>query len=262
MPLFPSKLHDLLSFAHENGHDSIISWLPHGRSFKIHDPNRFEQTLMTTRFKQSSFMSFVRQLNFWGFKKIKKAGDDEGSYWHPSFLRDEPDMCYMMVRNHKKNKGNNTAEQRNVAESSVHVTTTPSSSSSPESDEDQKDTSSATVSEAGSAFALQRQLPATSQDEAIRDQAVPTEFLPPSSLQVNLLLRPLQDQVVNQPLLAMILSSMNGGNANQLHQTLTPTPGTSSNQQLSDLLEVVGLVELSVRLNEIIVKNSRGHNPR
>jgi hypothetical protein len=38
---FPNKLHDMLNDTERNGCDHIVSWLPSGRAFKVHDPEMF-----------------------------------------------------------------------------------------------------------------------------------------------------------------------------------------------------------------------------
>ena len=43
---FPWRLHDCLSAAEAEGMEHIISWQPHGRSFKVHKPNAFVKDIM------------------------------------------------------------------------------------------------------------------------------------------------------------------------------------------------------------------------
>lgn len=59
---FPFKLHQLLEEAEECGTDHIISWLPSGEAFKIHDPDVFLDSVMTKYFKMTKIKSFTRQL--------------------------------------------------------------------------------------------------------------------------------------------------------------------------------------------------------
>jgi len=64
---FPHKMYDLLEDVGRKGLDDIVSWLPDGKSFKIHDQVRFEQSIMTMYFSgMSSYKSFRRQLNLYG----------------------------------------------------------------------------------------------------------------------------------------------------------------------------------------------------
>lgn len=43
---FPSKLYDILSKAHEEGNESIISWQPHGRCFIVRKSEDFTREIM------------------------------------------------------------------------------------------------------------------------------------------------------------------------------------------------------------------------
>ena len=61
--LFPWKLNRLLNDAEREGNEDIVSWLPHGRAFKIHNPKEFERKLMKKYFRQSQFKSFTRQVS-------------------------------------------------------------------------------------------------------------------------------------------------------------------------------------------------------
>ena len=49
-------------------------------------------------------MSFTRQLNLWGFKRITK-GRDAGAYYHQLFLRGRPRLCMRMRRQKIKGTG-------------------------------------------------------------------------------------------------------------------------------------------------------------
>ena len=91
---FPDKLHRILE-SHE--FDEFISWLPNGRSFILHDVQGFVTSVMPIFFKQTKFRSFQRQLNLYEFKRIS-FGSSIGGYYHPKFLRDQPELCKEMTR--------------------------------------------------------------------------------------------------------------------------------------------------------------------
>lgn len=57
----------------------IISWMPHGRAFIVKKPKLFAVDVLPRFFKQTKYLSFTRQLNLWGFKRITK-GLDGGAY--------------------------------------------------------------------------------------------------------------------------------------------------------------------------------------
>ena len=64
---FPHKMYDLLADVERKGLDDIVSWLPDGKSFKIHSQIGFEQSIMPLYFSgMSSYKSFRRQLNLYG----------------------------------------------------------------------------------------------------------------------------------------------------------------------------------------------------
>jgi HSF-type DNA-binding len=58
---FPWKLHLLL----ERSDASIVSWMPDGKSFLIHDKERFAEELMPAFFGTTNFKTFQRNLNLW-----------------------------------------------------------------------------------------------------------------------------------------------------------------------------------------------------
>ena len=75
---FPWKLHLLLerceyenasSVAASGGvgvpRDPPIGWLPDGKSFKVHDKERFIKEVMPSFFGTQSFKTFQRNLNLW-----------------------------------------------------------------------------------------------------------------------------------------------------------------------------------------------------
>ena len=63
---FPLKFHRVLDEIKHEGMDSIVSWVSHGRAFKIHNPSMFVTDVMPRFFSQSKYTSFQRQLNLYG----------------------------------------------------------------------------------------------------------------------------------------------------------------------------------------------------
>ncbi len=59
---FPAKLHAILS--HWDIED-IVSWMPHGRAWRIHNPEEFQRLIMPRFFHKCKYTSFLRQLNGW-----------------------------------------------------------------------------------------------------------------------------------------------------------------------------------------------------
>jgi hypothetical protein len=76
--LFPARLHMMLSSAESQQFDHIVSWQPHGRCFKVHQPLRFVNEVMPTWFQHTKFTSFRRQLNLYGFSRLTTGADYSG----------------------------------------------------------------------------------------------------------------------------------------------------------------------------------------
>lgn len=65
-PLFLNKTFAMLKTARTD----IAAWAEDGLSFYIIDQTRFVDSVIPQYFKHSNFSSFVRQLNFYGFRKV------------------------------------------------------------------------------------------------------------------------------------------------------------------------------------------------
>ena len=75
---FPVKLYAILA---QKEFHNIITWMPHGRSWKVLKPNLFESLVMPLFFEYSNYHSFNRLVNAWSFRRIS-SGPDRGSYYH------------------------------------------------------------------------------------------------------------------------------------------------------------------------------------
>ena len=107
---FPEILMDILStpdFA------PIVSWLPNGNSFAIHNPTDFSAKILPKYFRRVIFRSFIRKLNRWGFRSVKRSVSGfESTFEHKSFCRDEPELTAKMYC-----KSNPTTKQAKASSS-------------------------------------------------------------------------------------------------------------------------------------------------
>jgi hypothetical protein len=51
----------MLTAAHKDGRDDIVSWLPDGEAFKVHNVVDFVSDILPSFFKQTKYKSFQRQ---------------------------------------------------------------------------------------------------------------------------------------------------------------------------------------------------------
>ena len=125
---FAQILMDILN-THDND-PSIICWLPDGLSFLIADHKRFEKELLPKHFRGSLFNSFVRKLNRWGFRRLKRSGQ-ASSFAHDLFIRDKPWLCARMKCHSKPNfrkvtaKVNDDIMSHHAHDSATDVATSP-----------------------------------------------------------------------------------------------------------------------------------------
>lgn len=94
VPNFPAKMHAILS---RKDLADVITWLPHGRAWRVLKPREFEVRVIPTYFEHNKFSSFIRQANGWGFRRVTK-GPDRNSYYHELFLRGIPHVSKGMKR--------------------------------------------------------------------------------------------------------------------------------------------------------------------
>jgi len=96
---FPDALYRMLVDVEKEGLSDIVSFLPHGRAFRVHKKDKFVTDILPKYFTgQRSWGSFTRQLNNYGFLRVTRKGVDQDSYYHELFLRGRPRLCQYMER--------------------------------------------------------------------------------------------------------------------------------------------------------------------
>lgn len=93
---------------------AVASWSEDGETFVVKDTDLFASTIIPQFFKHSKWSSFVRQLNFYGFRKIKysdsiridpKLEAETANYWrfrHDKFQRGRPDLLTEIKRHNSQ----------------------------------------------------------------------------------------------------------------------------------------------------------------
>lgn len=107
---FPRRLFEMLQSESNSGEPSIISWSDSGNAFRIVDANLFATLILPKYFRTAKFSSFQRNLNLYGFSKIRR-GPDADMYAHPSFRRESPESLSQLRKY-------NSAERKLFVESS------------------------------------------------------------------------------------------------------------------------------------------------
>jgi hypothetical protein len=65
----------------------LAGWSDLGDSFIVYDPVKFASDQIPKYFKHAKFSSFVRQLNFYGFRKLKVDDPNWWEFQHENFVR-------------------------------------------------------------------------------------------------------------------------------------------------------------------------------
>ena len=100
---FPIILHEILRMCEMNNYEDIISWQPSGRSFKIRNPDKLSMDVLPLFFQHNNIKSFMRQLYYYNFHRIKD-GDDEDCYYHELFTKENKSLAKGIIRKTRKVK--------------------------------------------------------------------------------------------------------------------------------------------------------------
>mmetsp|Transcript_12610 Transcript_12610/g.18538 ORF Transcript_12610/g.18538 Transcript_12610/m.18538 type:complete len:268 (+) Transcript_12610:236-1039(+) len=105
---FAMKLYHMLK---DERFSDCITWMPHGRSWKVLNQNELEEVL-SLYFKHSNMPSFMRQVNGWGFCRVPEHHGADNEYYHEMFLRGFPDLCEEMKRKRDKKGGRHSFKSK------------------------------------------------------------------------------------------------------------------------------------------------------
>ena len=91
---FPEILYEIIS--NEKDNHAVISWLPHGKGFVIHDKKVFSEKILPNHFDGAKYTSFTRRLKRWNFERVPR-GPEMGAYYNKFFRRGRPDLVSSMM---------------------------------------------------------------------------------------------------------------------------------------------------------------------
>lgn len=95
---FPLTLFNILADAEANGDDNIVSFMPDGRTFAIHNQDEFIRKIMPRYFNTKRIESFQRQLLLYGFKRVVPYGDFRAGYFHEFLFKGQKQMALCITR--------------------------------------------------------------------------------------------------------------------------------------------------------------------
>jgi len=129
-PIFLRKTYHMIDTCDED----VAGWSDDGMSFIIKNQQLLASKFLPQYFKHNHFSSFVRQLNFYSFRKEKnesipiinhKLNDDRWWYFrHESFVKDKPDLLCKISRripNKSSKSGGNSNEAKDGKNDNQHV---------------------------------------------------------------------------------------------------------------------------------------------
>ena len=62
--LFPYRLYEMLDECEHQNKSHIVSWLPDGKAFKVHQVPVFVDLILPSYFRQSKYKSYQRQRKY------------------------------------------------------------------------------------------------------------------------------------------------------------------------------------------------------
>ncbi|KAG7347821.1 HSF-type DNA-binding protein [Nitzschia inconspicua] len=87
----------------DNWDGEIVCWSNGGNAFTILDQRKFQEEILPKYFNHGKFTSFIRQLNFYGFVKLRSESDLQTHtpavrFAHEFFRKGRPDLLHKITR--------------------------------------------------------------------------------------------------------------------------------------------------------------------
>jgi hypothetical protein len=97
---FPYRLYRMLEEAPKAGFDDVVSWLPDGSGFAVHNRDEFVNRIMGIFFTHTKWKSFLRQLNLYNFRRLSKRRGPARDclYGHQFLIRGDIEKCSLIQR--------------------------------------------------------------------------------------------------------------------------------------------------------------------
>lgn len=78
--------------------NDIVSWTSNGEAFVVKKEHEFSTKILPNYFRTNSFSSFVRQLNFYGFRKRSTNMSTSSVFRHKNFKRGKKDLLPLIKK--------------------------------------------------------------------------------------------------------------------------------------------------------------------
>ncbi|KAL7466966.1 hypothetical protein ACHAXS_007232 [Conticribra weissflogii] len=133
VPIFLQKTYHMIDTCDPR----ICTWSEDGLTFVVRDTTLFETTIIPQFFKHNKFSSFVRQLNFYGFRKIKYSDSlridpqleaQTANFWrfkHDKFRRGRKDLLIQIKRSGGGNAQSTAAASAQAQAHAAHAKVVP-----------------------------------------------------------------------------------------------------------------------------------------